>query len=63
MIQVIAYELRFIQGDPGSIKKVGVDLKLPDIENFKLVLPGLNVLPIEDSLLEEVVEGVTQFDI
>jgi hypothetical protein len=27
------------------------------------LLPGLHVLPIEDSLLEQIVEGVTQFDI
>ena len=63
MVEVIANELRVIKEDLSIIKEVSVYLKLPDIESFKFILPGLHILPVEDPLLEQVVEGVPQLDI
>ena len=63
MVEVIANELRVIKEDLSIIKEVSVDLKLPDIESFKFILPRFHILPVEDPLLEQVVEGVPQFDV
>lgn len=63
MVKMIANELRVIQEDLSLIKEFGVDLKLPDIESFKFILPGLHILPVKDPLLEQVVEGVPQLDV
>jgi hypothetical protein len=63
MIEVIANELRVVQEDLSIVKEVGVDLKLPDIESFKFILPWFHILPVEDPLLKQVVEGVPQLDI
>jgi hypothetical protein len=62
MIKMIAYELRFVLVYLSIINEVGVNLKLCDIESLNFVLSGLHILPIEDFLLEKVVEGVTQFN-
>ena len=62
MIKVIAYELRVVLVYLSIINEVGVNLKLCDIESLNFVLSGLHILPIEDFLLEKVVEGVTQFN-
>ena len=59
MVKVVAYVLRVVQENLRSLK-VGVDLKLSQVEYFNLVLPRLYILPIEDSLLEQVIKGVPQ---